>query len=343
MKTNQRHVRWPVILLLWAFAIPAFSGPLENAVDRIENKVDDLKATLNQVKNKTNAIEQAQDGLKPMLDTVKGVTGKVDTSTFDDLSENLDFAQDLLTFVKLQGESAGNSGDYVNVGDLVVTLIDISERLIASDAYSSQIDFQVLENLTAILPEKLLAVSGRSLYAAGIDANRLSQLQSLVASLETYNQVEAQERDEQSDGESDKWVGEGWTRCDVYNEARPGLKADAALAVGTGLFALVSGEIIAGLAKTVQTEQEVGIHGYTGMAIETDVSGAIGKVMAGVGRGAIAVGGSIYGKLRHCELLHHARLQDTKHELILENQQNLLREICSVTRYRSEACQAVWP
>lgn len=336
--------------LACCLCVPANAGPLENAVDRIENKVDNIQIKLQTVAAKTNAIEAAQDGLQPMLERVKGITGKMDTATFDGLSENLEFAQDLLAFLKLQTEGAGNSTDHADVGELVSSLIELSNLLMTSDSGSApNVNFQVLEGLVAILPDPILAVSGKALAAGGLDANALANLQALVPALLRHNETKAQDNGDSSSNPVNNYLeDEGWTNCEVYNQSRQLLKADAAFLVGTGLTALISGKVIAGTADTFEVAEVIEIHGYVGREIKTDITGAIGQVMAGIGQGVIEIGGSIYRKLRHCELLYHARKQDEQltaimanQETIKQNQENILRESCAVTRYRSPACQAL--
>jgi hypothetical protein len=98
--------------------------------------------------------------------------------------------------------------------------------------------------------------------------------------------------------------------------------------------AVVTGDIMAGLAKTVVTNAQVAVWGWAGGEVKTEPLGAFGQVTAGLGKGVLATASSVYGKLRHCELLWH---QERNFEL----QQDVLEEVCTLTRFRSETCQAL--
>ncbi|XOV90467.1 MAG: hypothetical protein ACFHX7_11430 [Pseudomonadota bacterium] len=315
-------------------------------MDRIEKGVDNIQSKLEKVAAKTNAIEAAQDGLQPMLERVKDITGKIDASTFEDLTSDLDAAQDLLAFINVQTEGAGNSSDYVNVAELITAMTQLSALLSKGDAYSPGVNFGVLADLMAILPEKALAPIGKSLAAGGLDAALLSEMNALIPQLEQFNQINTADADEQEEEDDGGLVGQ--TKCEAFNEDRRKLKVLAGGLGAVGVAMVTGGSIAAGLAKTVQTDKEIQIHGYVGTRIKTDIQGAIGQVVAGIGRGVVATSGVVYGKLRHCELLYHARNQDEQltaiianQETIKQNQENILRESCAVTRYRSPACQAL--
>jgi hypothetical protein len=339
-----------IVSLVFGVVVSAggIAGPLENAVDRIENKVDTIKNKLQSVAAKTNAIEAAQDGLQPMLERVKDITSKIDPSTFEDLTSELDAAQDLLAFIKLQTEGAGNSSDYVNVAELITTMTQLSALLTKGDANSPAVNFGVLADLMAILPEKALAPVGKSLAAGGLDAAFLAEMNALIPQLDQFNQVRTADADEQEEGPVQQHVGEGWTRCESYNTRRPEMKMLAGTLGLVGVGGLVTGKITSGLTKTVIVNTEFAVHGYLGTSIEKGPTAAIGDVIAGLSKAIISLSGSIYGNLRHCELLYHARNQDAQLEAIIANQEtiklnqeNILRESCAATRFRSPACQAL--
>lgn len=333
-------------ILLTVGPAPASAGIL----DTINNKVTT-------VQNRTGTILSNTNGVQDLVTNVRGVTTGFRSGVVSDLQVTLGEAQDLIAFLKERRENAGSPADYPDLS-LLITSLETIVGILQDNPNGG--DFGVLSQLLQVLPDKLLAVAGRAVSKAGIDGVLFTRMNQMALDLAVLNDAIKQDEAEQNtviQVQALSVVPEPGvdtlpfpTNCDTYNSNRQELKRAAFAVLGTGAAIRVTGEVMAGLATTVQTDKEVGIHGYTGLAVRTDVSGAIGKVTAGVGAAAMATAGTVFSKLKHCEILYHQEEIMVSNQQILDSNQDvlnsnaiLLEEVCVISRYRSANCQALLP
>lgn len=322
-------------------------GTIDNKVDTVINKVD-------KVNNKVTTAVANTNGVQDLVTNVKGVTSGFRPGVFEDLQASLGEVQDMIEFLKAFSDNAGSPADYPDVLILITSLESIISVL--QDTPGSNLDPGILPQLIQVLPDRLLAVLGQALTKAGIDAafvDRLNQMALDLAMLsDAIKQDDAEQAVAMQQFQSATLVMApvpgtdplpSPTSCDFFNNRRAALKLAAAGVLTVGGYLRLSGKLLDGTAKTVQTDVEVGIHGYTGTAIKTDPLGAVGKIMAGIGAVTMAISATTYNRLRHCEILYHQQEILVGQQNVLDSNQVLLQEICELKRYNSGNCQVFLP
>ena len=334
------RVTTPLLATLLSFGVTATQAGI---LDTINTKVTT-------VQNRTGTILNNTNGVQELVTNVRGVTSGFRSGVFSDLQASMSEAQDLIAFLKEQRENAGSPADYPDLSLLITSLESIMGVL--QDNPSGG-DFGVLSQLLQVLPENLLAVTGRAVSKAGVDGafvNRINQMAFDLAVLRDAIKLDEAEQINATQLQALSGAPEPGlddlpspTKCDTYNSNRQELKRAAYAVLGTGAAIRVTGEVMAGVAKTTGNAKEVGIHGYVSINIETDARGAIGKITAAIGAATMATAGTVFAGLKHCEILYHQAEIKKSNEQVLNSNAILLEEVCQLTRYRSANCQALLP
>lgn len=299
-----------VALALMLCFTPSHAGPLEDAVDRIENKLDATRSKVNDIKSDTNILGNATS-----------IAGQIQPQTFDDIRSALADAQALLNLVKSQATGALNNR--ANHPDLaaLVSGVESAIKALMGDA-GNNVNLTVLSQLLGVLPDKALAVIGQGLLTAGIDRNFTTRLNSTASGLVGVLAVVNEEVSEVPR----KFMRSG-TGCALVDYSRGVVKFEARNLLIVGSTAKLAGKVLSGLSKTVAVGKKIepGIHGYASFTIETDGLDTVGKITEGLGTALVGLATAAGVKLRHCETLFY--------------QQTQLNEMCELTRFRSPACQ----
>ena len=306
-----------------------------------------------QVQNRTGTILNNTNGVQDLVTNVRGVTSGFRSGVVSDLQVTLGEAQDLIAFLKERRESAGSPADYPDLSILITNLESIVGIL--QDNPNGG-DFGVLTQLLQVLPEKLLAVAARGVSKAGIDGEFVNRINQTALDLDLLTDTIRQDTQDEENQPAEVCtfqVGKVYTpgvdelpcqtSCTNYNSNRKALKIAANGAASNGLYMKITGELLAGVAKTTATYKGVGIHGYADYSISTDPAQAIGKIIAALGAGSLSVASTINNKLKHCEILYHQAEIMESNQQVLDSNAAMLEEVCQLTRYRSANCQALLP
>ncbi len=332
--------------------VPMASAGIDDEVQKVLNQAKAAKQQASDAKLQAAAAKgfakTAADGVSlltvdggilSMVDRVNGLDQETLTELLEELPAQLSQFRALLGVLRATGDPVVPT----DVGRLVAVLGDVLPALSGDESAALQSPFGVLERLIASGPPELVEGAGVALAQVGIDDDFVSNLETLIPQLALMKQANASDLVEQTApaGDSttlspyssafDKEL-QGETSCGFINGNRQGLKAAAGAALVIAIPTSITAKIVSGTAKTVQTDVEVKIWGWAGPGIKTDARGAIGQIIAGIMDGVLRTATSVYGKLRHCELLWHAEKQHAEQLLIM-------RELCTVTRNRSTACR----
>jgi hypothetical protein len=328
------------LLLVTPFATAGLAEDIKADVKSIKNLVKDTKPLASNASKGVSKLT-ADDGLLDMVDDVNTAKLALDPQMLDDLISELPEKLELLKVFKNYRVRMMDS-EPTDVPRLVGVLKQAVSLLKNAPPGATPEDFLLLDQLILDGPPELIDFTGRALQTAKLDEDFILKLEELVTTLKLVREVEGLEETEQArefaplseTGGNARPGLQGGTQCETINENRRRLKIAAGFLSVTGVGAVVTGDIMAGLAKTVVTNAQVAVWGWAGGEVKTHPLGAVGQVTAGLGKGVLAKAGSVYGKLRHCELLWH---QERNFEL----QQDVLEEVCTLTRFRSETCQAL--
>jgi len=305
-------------LLLIGFAPPSIAGPLEDAVSRIENKVDNANGKLNTIRDGNTDLLSETAGLQSLTSTANGAVSGFRPQVLTDLVATLDDFQDLFEYLQAEASSAGASGDYPDLFALVTALESLLNVLLGDIGTSG--DLGGLTDLMQMLPDNVLAVTGRALSKAGVDSQFISDLDTLSVSLATIKAVNLE-----SDDPPGLFVP-GGMRCSAIDDSnRQGIRVAAHSVLSIGLALKVGGAGLEAIPSATKIQAEGAVWGWAGVGIHTNIPGALGKFMGGVADGVIATAGTTYLRIRACESLYY--------------QKAVLHEVCTLNRGASDTCQ----
>lgn len=294
---SRKFANFSVFLVLFVvfLCMPAVvSAGIDEEVQAVKELVKDAKEAALEAKKNTN-------GLKPIISTVQGIS-VADADVTAKLRARLEDAVDFLALIDTLSADNGTSGDYIDPLELVEVMEALVEA-VRPDMVGPSGDFRVLKILYPQLPDSVRAATGRALSGAGIDRPFIDAGWELANNLEILKEANAQDSSENEfnvTGTAGNLVA--YTQCGYLNEKQRILRTVAAIVFVFGSDYKVVGKVISARA-VAEANTAIGVHGYTGTEVKLDSTGKLGAVMEAVGTAATDLSGSLYRKLRHCEII----------------------------------------
>ncbi|MGB5395981.1 MAG: hypothetical protein WBN96_02425 [Gammaproteobacteria bacterium] len=319
--------------------------------------LDTINAKVTTVQNRTGTILNNTNGLQDVVSNVKGMRDGFRDGVISDLRETLGEAQDLAEFLKARRESAGDKSQYPDLAVLVTSMDSIASVLIDDPGKVGALE--ALSALLNVLPDKALAPIARAVSKAGVDAafvDRINQMAfDLVELRDILKEIDAQEDQnfavpivQVSAIAAPVMVID---RCLINDEDKKLRLSRAAKTVkGVALAMQYFGKLMETLSTSIKTQKDIQIWGWVGISIDVKGTETVGKLMALLGDGVLALADKAKSNLASCDdearqtqLVELDNQLLISNEAVLESNAILLEEICGLTRYRSANCQALQP
>ncbi|MCX2980877.1 hypothetical protein EYC98_08360 [Halieaceae bacterium IMCC14734] len=363
-RENTRPMRVVALLsktLLFCFAcsLAANSWPAPSLQDVLDsangakNAAVNAKNAANEAKTASQVASTAATTAKQQVDRLTAEGGILDYVT------QVNALRDELgpeTFETVQNLAKDQLGAFTVLSDYQQTLADTPEMDLiglldkieavigATKFFVPNIelpDTTLPRTLITSGPPQLISLAAKAMYASGGEemaqmlSDTIAPLSDLATALAADNAlIQGEQLSTLAAGPSSgRTPLQGATNCQVWDERRRALKAAAVTLQSTSIGLQATAPVVAAFFKIIKTETGAKVWGWVGgdIAIKVHViPETVGK--AGQVIGKIADAG--FARLRHCELLY-------RQEEVFQQQAVLLEEICSLSRYRSAACQAL--
>jgi hypothetical protein len=326
---------------------------LRSACDQIKNKLDNVDNKTQDIQSKTSTVFKTVNKLPTYVQSQLGIS--LDPDAKDKITSVFTDMQIVILEEKDNIENFGN-GDYgTGCYDFKNDLLGIGEGLIGTsnqlltlggtNILPNNLDGSGMALLIEALPCPVLLpvdIAFRQVPIAGFASQfeEVSESINTLAPLYFDNEISSAAFHTQSTN-----MVNSNNACSLVDQRKVAYKSAAkTLQIKSLKWKLVAalldpdemnGEIQLWANKmTLGSEREVGLHGYGSVTIEHPKKqkrvAAFIKALS-EGMAAIAQGTNSY--VRHCE-------QAVKQDMIATKQDLIMKEICSLTRNRSAACQA---
>lgn len=347
--SNKRRTRAALMAALMIGTVmlvsyPAIGGgvvdTILSVVNRIETRVNQIRSTVNGTASRVNDLPQTvQDRLGISLD---GDIRERVQGTFSDMRAALD-----ATSMQLEAFGDGSPGtgcfafraDLINLSEGTGNLTDAMLRIVSiSEPRTGRLhgDTRALTDLIAALPCPVLLPMSIAFSEGTPIGTIASTFLETIAAVDTVAELY-----ERVPGRGDA-LACGTIVADQDRYRNAGITLASAALLFKAVSAIVDSDDMIGVSPISNTapvgqEAEVGVWGWASITLQPPKWRLrLARTFDTAFELSLATANYAFNRVRHCVL-------KVRQDELYAQQQDILREICTVTRFRSDACRKLPP
>jgi hypothetical protein len=345
LSVGLRIAMLPFLLSTVLFSSPSIAGLAEDIKDDVKDARSFSKSAKSFAKNASTGVDKLTDteGMLKMVTDVNIMKSTLPLGFFESLKEDHSLEEKMKLF-KLVADfyKESGSGQEIDLQALVNALKAIVRQLTPPN--DPPASFGILETLIDAGGESIVAAAAHALDVVGINQNLVATLEDLATPLALMTEalvLDQIEQRQEDNAEAEEYGLAGATGCTSMNDNRQEVKIAAGTVEAVGITLRMNGKLLDTHAAAINTNVGAAVWGWVGADVDQDISAAMGTALGGLGEVFGLVSNAAFTRLYHCELLFEEKKTFVQQQEILVNQAAILRELCTITRFRSTACQAL--